>query len=142
MLQDPRKPSADMQSSGSDQTDDLERGVGNPREMQCNKPYRWAQCGEPYKTELDTLGSLWIEGVLSDKELALEAVQLLSNLEWVRRPSESPALVQTDDAITQAKILTEAMLASTVHPDMTPELRREALEFMRSEFGGVRRKEY
>ena len=31
-----------------------------------------ANCREPYKTALDTLASLWIEGAISDTELALE----------------------------------------------------------------------
>ena len=110
--------------------------MGESGEMEWNKRYHWAQCREPFKRQLDVLGSNWIDGTLSNEGLAFEAVQLLSNLEWSRRPADGAAVVRVDDAIAQVKILTEAMLAVSLHPDMTPKLRREALDFMRSEYRG------
>lgn len=104
-------------------------------EKKWSKRCAWANCREPYKTQLDTLGSHWIEGSLSNEGLAFEAVQLLSELEWVRKPSSGSTVIPMTDVVTQLQILTEAMLAASTHPDLTPELRREALDFMRTEFG-------
>ena|SRR5260370_31816076 len=100
-----------------------------------SKRYGWANCREPYKTELDTLGSHWIEGALSNEQLALEAVRLLSELEWVSQPDPSSRAVRLDDVILHVKILTEAMLSATLQPQITPEQRRQLLDSMREHFG-------
>jgi hypothetical protein len=93
---------------------------------QWSKRYNWAQCFEPYKTQLDAIGSQWIEGALSNEELAFEAVQMLSEMDWMRLPSDS---VITN----QVKVLTEAMLAVSERPQemQTPDARRYAIDNMR-----------
>jgi hypothetical protein len=108
--------------------------MDSAEEKQWSKRYAWAVCREPYKTQLDTLGSHWIEGTLSNESLAFEAIQLLSHLDWIRRPSQGISALPMQDVIIQVQIITEAMLAASLHPEMTPDLRREALDFMRSEF--------
>jgi hypothetical protein len=104
-------------------------------EKRWSKRYNWAICREPYKTELDAIASQWIEGALSNEELAFEAVQMLSELEWVVQPGETTPKLCLNDVIAQVKILTEAMLSASEHPKQTSERRRQALDFMRLEFG-------
>ncbi len=97
-----------------------------------SKRYSWAACREPYKTELDTIGSHWIEGSLSNEELAFEAVQMLSELEWVSQPDAASRQIRLDDVISQVKMLTKAMLAVSERPAalQTPTLRRQALDYL------------
>lgn len=94
----------------------------------------WAECREPYKTELDTLGSHWIEGDLSNQELAFEAVKLLSELEAVGQLSGSKPPTRVDDVVEQLRVLTEAMLSLSHESAATQADRREALYHMRNLF--------
>ena len=116
-------------------------GAGKARDVdgagkKWSKRYGWATCREPYKTELDTLGSHWIEGELSNEALAFEAVQLLSELEWASKPAGNLPEQRLDDVIGQMKVLTEAMLAVSLMPRSTPADRRAALDATRRDLGG------
>ena len=136
-MESPRKKSLTPESLfGTPELQGREAGnVDESGDKQWSKRISWANCREPYKTELDTLGSHWIEGALSNEELAFEAVQFLSELDWSRQLRSDPTTGRLDDVILQVKILTEAMLSASLHPNITPELRREALNFMRTEMG-------
>jgi len=96
---------------------------------QWSKRHDWAVCREPYKKQLDELGTKWIEGTLSNEALAFEAVKLLDQVEWIQQPSKSLEVVPMDDVISQIKILTKTMLAGASHQNVTPEHRREALDY-------------
>ncbi len=111
--------------------------MDEPVEKHWSKRYNWATCREPYKTDLDAIGSQWIEGALSNEELAFEAVQMLSELEWVSQPAETHTKICMDDVIGQVKILAEAMLAVSERPRemQTAESRHQAVDFMRTEIG-------
>jgi hypothetical protein len=111
--------------------------MDGPADNQWSRRYDWATCHEPYRTQLNAIGSQWIEGALSNEELAFEAVQMLSDLEWIAQPGKSHKKLPMDDVIGQVKILTEAMLAVSERPRemQTPELRRQAVDFMRAEVG-------
>lgn len=126
-----------MRTSGSPETVETQVSMDGSTEKPWSKRYNWAACREPYKTELDALASQWIEGALSNEELAFEAVQMLSELEWVGQPGKTTPRICLDDVIGQVKILTEAMLGVSERPrDMqTSDLRRQAMDFMRAEFG-------
>lgn len=110
--------------------------MDEPVDKQWSKRYSWATCHEPYKTELDAIGSQWIEGALSNEELAFEAVQMLSEVEWIRQPDKTHKSIPMDDVIGQVRVLTEAMLAVSERPRemQTPEARRKSIDFMRAEF--------
>ncbi len=100
--------------------------MNGPNDKQWSKRYSWSQCSEPYKTQLDAIGSQWIEGALSNEELAFEAVQMLSEMDAVPGPR--------DDVIkSQLRILTEAMLGTAERPPeaQTAELRRHLLDHVR-----------
>ena len=60
----------------------------------------WASCREPYKSELDQLASLWINGVLSDEKLAFRALQMQSELDWVSQPDVASERIPVDDGHT------------------------------------------
>ena len=93
----------------------------------------WAECREPYKTELDRLARHWIDGSLSDEKLAFKAVQILSELDWVTQPDAASQKISVDDVVSQLKILTEAMLACSDNPECTPAMRRQAFDFMQKQ---------
>jgi hypothetical protein len=126
-----------LDMSGRRETGSAQSAMDEPVEKQWSKRHSWATCHEPYKTELDAIGSQWIEGALSNEELAFEAVQMLSELEWVSQPGKSHTKICMDDVIGQVKVLTEAMLAVSERPPemQTPESRQQALDFMQSELG-------
>ncbi len=44
------------------------------------KRHKWANCREPFCTELETLSFQWIEGGLSNAELALELWEVWSKI--------------------------------------------------------------
>ena len=96
------------------------------------KRYNWAICREPYKTELDTLASHWIEGQLSNEALALEILQIRQQAESVSESLNTLVGQKLDDVHKQVKILTDALLSAILDPELTPERRRAALDFMRS----------
>jgi hypothetical protein len=100
--------------------------MDEPDEKKWSKRYSWAECGEPYKTELDTLGSHWIEGELSNGELAIEALEMLSVMDAAPCPRDHIYKAQL-------RILTEAMLGVAERPIemQTPELRRQHLDHVK-----------
>lgn len=56
------------------------------------KRVAWAKCAEPHKTVLDTLASHWIDGDLSDGDLALELLKMQVSL----RERELEGVVQSN----------------------------------------------
>lgn len=92
----------------------------------------FAKCREPYKTQLDTVAYQWVTGVLTNEEVAFEAVQLLAEIEWVQQPDSQSRVLPLDDVAADVKLLTEAMLAAVSHPDQTEELRQQALNAARA----------
>ncbi|MDP1798014.1 MAG: hypothetical protein Q8K78_11055 [Planctomycetaceae bacterium] len=98
----------------------------------------WAQCREPYKSEIDAITSLWIEGTLSNESLAFEAVQLMSQLNWTSQPDPASRVIRMDDVFQCIQILMEAMLAVSEHPpeSQSSDLRRQMLDSMRMELAG------
>lgn len=109
--------------------------MGESSGKQWSKRHNWAKCREPYKTQLDDLGSKWISGSLSNEALAFEAVKLLDQVEWIQQPSKSLEVVPMGDVISQIKILTKTMLAAAPHKNVTPEHRREGLDYISAQFG-------
>lgn len=100
------------------------------KQKQWSKQYNWATCQEPYKTELDTYGSHWIEGTLTDAELALELLKIQFALGWHGEPGPGSHLPKMTDVLSQVAILVDA-LCSSVKLDSergTPESRREWLD--------------
>jgi hypothetical protein len=93
------------------------------------KRHSWAKCREPFKTELDTLGSQWIEGALTHEQLALELWQLWSRMRFVEAPSEG-AVIDVADVQRQAEVLAEALCAAQLRPATSLQDRREILEHM------------
>ena len=100
------------------------------------KRYPWANCREPFKTELDTLASHWIEGQLSNEALALEILQIRQRAESVSESMDTLFGQKLEDVITQVKILTDTLLSAMLDPAITPEGRRSALDFMRNQQNG------
>lgn len=135
MMPDPKNPLTSPSSSGNEKNEDGLPRMDESEQKQWSQRYSWADCREPYKTELDTLGSHWIEGALSNAELALEAVKLLSELDFVSNPGSGAETIRLDDVTKQVKILTEAMLSAELQPSSTPQERRQFLDSMRIEFG-------
>lgn len=109
--------------------------MSDENEANWSKCYSWAQCREPYKTDLDTLGSHWIGGVVTNEQLAFEAVHMLSNVDWVSQPNGLHRRLPLDDVVGQIKILTEAMLTASLRPTTTPDQRRQILDRTRNELG-------
>lgn len=94
------------------------------------KRHNWAKCREPFKTELDTIASQWIEGSLSNEQLALEMWQLWSKMRLVESPAGETA-VDLSDVRSQLGILAESLCTAALHPQLTPEERRNVLEHIR-----------
>lgn len=137
MTPDPKK----LLTSGlaSDSTEPV-RGQPDMAEAgkrEWHKRYSWAKCREPDKTQLDTLGSLWVEGELSNEGLALEVVQLLSDLEDWGNPKPDSSPYRQEDVIAQVKVLTQAMLAVSEYPSaqQNSQMRRQALDFVQANLG-------
>lgn len=100
------------------------------------KRYPWAICREPFKTELDTLASHWIEGQLSNEALALEILQIRQRAESVSESMDTLFAQKLEDVIAQVKILTDTLLSTMLDPSITSEGRRSALDFMRNQQNG------
>lgn len=95
----------------------------------------WADCREPYKTELEALASMWIDGGLSHGELAIELWEMWSKKKFVEKATKTLAGVPLPDVQGQMEILVEAMRMAAMYPTTTPEERRDLLENSRSLFG-------
>lgn len=132
-----RKYLTPVPMSGSRENERTQADMDEPVEKQWSKRHNWAACGEPYKTQLDALGSLWIEGSVSNEELACEALELLSEFGWAD-PGDPGCMDGSMDAvISQVKILTEALVAMRwrLPETQTPEARRHVLDSIRAKFG-------
>ena len=137
MTRNKNKSFASRSTFGQPETDREIGKASESVERQSIERLNWANCREPYKSELDLLSSYWIEGFLSDEHLAYRAVQILSELDWVNQPDKASQKIPVDDVVSQLKILTEAMLTCSVAPDCTPDSRKQALDFMRTEFADI-----
>lgn len=105
-------------------------------DMTWMKRQKWANCCEPFCTELETLSSQWVEGALSNEELALELWEVWSKLRWSQvseKPSPASALVEDRIAV-----LVESLLSATQHESATPEERMERLQHSLRELGSDR----
>ena len=105
-------------------------------QKQWSRRYSWASCREPFKTEFDTLASLWIEGQLSNEVLALELWQLRDKLQFSEAPSKTLAGVPLPDVQSELETIVQAMLGATLYPSTTTEERRALLDHSRSVRGG------
>ena len=105
------------------------------KRKQWSQRISWAKCIEPYKTELDTIGSHWIEGQLSNGELALELWEQWSSTKFSEMPSSTLPGTPLPDVQAQIEILAEALLAAELYPKTTPEERRELLDNQLARFG-------
>ena len=113
--------------SGNTATDGI--GMDESGGKQWGKRINWANCREPYKNELDTLASHWIEGAISNGELAIELWQMWSEVKFVTEPSEGLPKIDLSDVQKQMGTLAEAMLAiNGLSPKTTPEERRRFLD--------------
>ncbi|MBC7818254.1 MAG: hypothetical protein IAG10_15315 [Planctomycetaceae bacterium] len=101
-------------------------------QKQWSKRYTWAKCREPYKTELDALASLWIEGTLSNEELALELWQFRDTLQASEAPSKTLAGTTLPDVHSDLEILVGAMISASLYPSTTEQERRALLEHSRN----------
>lgn len=104
----------------------------NDRNQKWSKRLSWAKCEEPYKNQLDAVASLWVEGAMSNHELAFETVRLLSEIDQTRQLADGAPRPHLDVVVSQVKILSEAMLTASLYPSTTEEDRRSALEFQRN----------
>lgn len=104
-------------------------------EKNWSKRINWAACREPYKTELEALSTLWVEGQLTHGELALELWDMWSKKKFVETPTKTLAGVPLPDVQTQMEILVDAMRNAAMYPTTTPEERRELLENSLTLFG-------
>lgn len=102
------------------------------------KRHNWAECREPYKTELNTLASHWIEGELSHESLAFEILKVQSEIDDIDIALEDKTTPRLDDVRSQLKILAEAMLSASLDLSLTPSQRRQALDFIRDHDGPPR----
>lgn len=105
------------------------------KQTEWTKRHNWAQCREPYKTELDTLGSHWIEDALTNEQLAFEVLKTLSDVRWAGDPGGAAQKIPVDDVVGQLKILSEAMLTAAMDPKATAEDRRRILDTTREQYG-------
>jgi hypothetical protein len=92
----------------------------------------WARCREPYKATIDALASRWIEGALSNTELALELWKLhLQQLDKTRLENDlKPGFTIQDLMDIEADLvcLAEAMCLESANPNArNPEIRRNWL---------------
>lgn len=131
----PKNPLTSPQLPGTPVAGNKGGNVGESDGMQWSKRYQWATCRDLYRNELDTIGSHWIEGTISNEELAFEIVKLLSEVYWVRNVDPARPPVPLDDVVGDIRILSEAMLSAALQPESSPALRREFLDFMKADFG-------
>lgn len=101
-------------------------------EKNWSKRINWATCREPYKTELEAISTLWVEGQLTHGDLALELWDMWSKKKFVETATKTLAGVPLPDVQLQMEILVEAMRKATIYPTTTPEERRELLENSRT----------
>ena len=90
----------------------------------------WARCREPYRTELNTIGSHWIEGALGDEALAIELLNLLVELDWVAQPDQASKKISLADVSKDALTLANAMVTNRSTAGETPEDRRGVLDIL------------
>lgn len=105
--------------------------MDSPSDKPWSKRFNWAECREPYKTVLNTIASHWIEGSLTDQELSLEILKLIEELTFVSEPGKR----SLEDAFSQVKVLSQAVLRSDEYQAKTPEFRRTILNAQREGFG-------
>ena len=73
------------------------------------KRFQWAKCREPYKTQLDTLASHWLEGALSNEELALELWKFQVNRIGHEEDHEGTGKLNLKDVDADIQILANAV---------------------------------
>lgn len=95
----------------------------------------WAVCREPYRTELNTIASHWIEGTISNGDLALELWDIWSKIKFVEAPTATLAGIPLTDVHSQLNILVEAMQSAALNSEISSEDRREVLENLRRRSG-------
>lgn len=93
----------------------------------------WARCREPYRTELNTIGSHWVEGTLTDEALAVEVLTLLVELDWVEQPSTAHSKVNLTDVSKEAMTLANAMVMGRSTGAESVSDRRAALDTVLAE---------
>jgi len=96
---------------------------------QWRKRISWAQCCEPFKTELDTLASHWIEGALSREDLSLELWKQFAKCNVRDKQNEGKPIFDLVDVAVDLRILVNAMLAEDYsRTETNSESRRTWLE--------------
>lgn len=109
----------------------------NKKQKQWSVNVKWAKCREPYKTELDGVATLWIEGQISNEELALELWMMWSKKRFAETVTKSPAIdpKMNGPVQEQIEILVEAMRMALQMESATPDERHQLLELSRSHGG-------
>lgn len=132
MSSDPKNSLTTPVPSGSGTGGELDAMVGDENRKEWSRRYSWASCREPFKTELDTLASHWIEGHLSNESLALELWQLRDKLQFSEAPSRTLSGVPLFDVQSDLDTIVRAMLGATLYPSTTQEERHALLDHSRS----------
>ncbi len=93
------------------------------------KRISWARCREPFKTELNTLATHWIEGALSHEELALELWKHFAKCQERAEHNQVNPMLDLTDVAVDLRILVNAILADDFsRTKTTPDSRRAWLD--------------
>lgn len=129
---DPKNKLTTPIPSGSDAKRESDGMSEGEDQKQWSKRYTWAKCREPYKTELDALASLWIEGTMSNEELALELWQFRDKLQFSEPMAQPIAGTTLPDVHSDLEIIVQAMISAVIYPSTTEQERRALVDHSRN----------
>lgn len=93
------------------------------------KRIEWSKAREPYRTIMNTLASQWVEGAITDGELAIEILRLRDKAcVQVALDLDNNRVTKLPDVEADLQILNDALLDSLQHKDLTEDGRRTTLQ--------------
>lgn len=86
-----------------------------------------SRCPDPYRTILDQLSRAWVEGTLSNEELAFQIVETQAEIRSAKASARGAEKTTVDDPLVHLDVLADAMLAASDQDEATAYVRREIL---------------